>query len=251
MNVLHVRRADLAEQIGASLYYTYVLKRHRPYGGLDPALERKILAARKRSMGLLTRALKTDPPRQVHARLEWAYLLGELQRLIGDTKGAAISLRTVCESQREAGYTIGRLACEMADRAAKNESWEDYRDGVFDARNIEAAEKDADRRRAEAERAHAEAERAKAEEERARAEAAKRGAAAPTPTRPIVPLPSQPSPTDDPLRAGAAADCTLRPIDPAGDEVDRLKPTATLARRSKCEDLHAGRLVARWRFSRR
>ncbi len=198
MNVLHVRRADLAEQIGASLYYTYVLKRQRPYGGLDPALERKILAARKRSMGLLARALKTDPPRQAHARLEWMYLLGELERLTGDTKAAAQSLRVVCDAQREAGYTIGRLSCEMVDRAAKNESWEDYRDGVFDARGIEAAEKDAERRRAEADRARAEAERAKVEEERAKAEAAKRNAPTPPPVRPHVPLPSQPSQADDP-----------------------------------------------------
>lgn len=198
MNVLHVRRADISEQIGASLYYTYVLKRQRPYGGLDPALERRILAARKRSMGMLMRALKTDPPTQAHARLEWMYLFGELQRLTGDTKGAASSLRSVCDAQREAGYTIGRLACEMADRADKNESWEDYRDGVFDARGIEAAEKDAERRRAEADKARAEAERAKAEEERAKAEAAKRLPPAPTPTRPPAQLPSQPSPTDDP-----------------------------------------------------
>ncbi len=202
MNVLHVRRADFTEQIAAALYFTYVLKRQRPYGGLDPALERKIVAARKRTVGLLNRALRDAPPKLLHARLEWTYLVGELTRLGGDTQSAATALRGVCEQQREAGFTMGRLACEMAQRAERGESWEDFRDGVFDVRGIEAAERDATRRRAEVEKERAEAERAKAEADKARAEAdrqrspaAKSGSSKGTAH---AQLPNQPSSTDDP-----------------------------------------------------
>ncbi len=202
MNVLHVRRADLSEQITAALYFTYVLKRQRPYGGLNPALERKIVAARKRTVGLLSRALRDAPPKLAHARLEWTYLVGELTRLVGDTSTAATALNGVCEQRRDAGFTIGRLACEMGHRAERGESWEDFRDGVFDVRGIEVAERDTARRRAEAEKARAESDRLKVEATKARAEADRQrppGGEGGGPKRPTpAPMPMQPTGADDP-----------------------------------------------------
>ncbi|MCB9739087.1 MAG: hypothetical protein H6747_07450 [Deltaproteobacteria bacterium] len=208
MNVLHVRRAPLSEQIGAALYYTYVLKRGRPYGGMDPKLERRIVAGRKRVLTLLGKALERDPPRQVRARLEWTYLAGELARLTGDVKSAKAALRGVCEARRDAGYTIGRLACEMADRADRGETWEDYRDGVTDVRGIDAAEKDAERRRAAA-AAEREADAKRQTEEKAAAEkaaaanaaaekaAAERARAAQR-NGEAAPAPAPATPSDDP-----------------------------------------------------
>ena len=204
MNVLHVRRAPLAEQIGAALYYTYVLKRSRPYGGIDPKLERRIVAGRKRALTLIRKGLTGQPPRQPRIRYEWLYLSGELARLAGDVAGAKAALREVCEARREAGYTVGRLACEMADRADRGETWEDYRDGVFDVRQIEAAEKDADRRRKQAEAAKVEADKAaadKAAADKAAAEAAAKAAAeraAAERARGPVAAPAPATGTDDP-----------------------------------------------------
>ncbi len=144
MNLLHVRRASLNEQIGAALFYSYVLKRGRPYGGMDPKLERKVQKARTRVLALLTLALQRDPPSDKRAGLEWQYLKGELTRLTGDTAGALPVLQKVCWARKEAGYTVGRLACQMTERAKRGESWEDYRDGVTDVRQIPVAEKQAE-----------------------------------------------------------------------------------------------------------
>mgnify|MGYP002640645889 CR=1 FL=1 len=161
MNLLHVRRASLNEQIGAALFYTYVLKRGRPYGGMDPKLERKVQKARTRALALLTLALKRDPPSDRRAALEWDYLKGELTRLTGDPKAALPYLQKVCWARKQAGYTVGRLACQMTERAKRGESWEDYRDGGTDVRQIPMAEQ----------RALATAART-AKEEKARQEAA-------------------------------------------------------------------------------
>lgn len=175
LNLLHVRQAPTREQIGAALFYTYVLKRKRPYGGMDPKLERKLLSARTRVLALLQAAMKNEAPRRERAQLEWRYLIGELQRLIGKPKLGLGPLEEVCEAKRKAGHTVGRLACEMAHRAKNGETWEDYRDGVFDVRGIEIAERrakqDVVRRKAE-EIARKKAEEA-AEKARKDADAAK------------------------------------------------------------------------------
>lgn len=141
LNLLHLVRAPIREQIGASLFYTYVLKRKRPYGGMDPKAERQLLAARQRTLKLLQSAMKNEPPRRHRSRLEWQYLIGELQRLTGHPAKGKAALAEVCEQKRKAGHTTGRLACEMAHRAENGETWEDYRDGVFDVRSIEIAER--------------------------------------------------------------------------------------------------------------
>lgn len=143
MNLLHVRRASLHEQIGAALFYTYVLKRGRPYGGMDPKLEQRIRKARKRALALLTLALKKSPPTDQRTNLEWSYLQGELKRLTGDTTGALPLLQKVCWARKQAGYTVGRLSCQMTERAKRSESFEDYRDGVTDVREIASAIKQA------------------------------------------------------------------------------------------------------------
>lgn len=207
MNVLHVRRADLHDQVGAALFYSYVLKRKRPYGGLDVKLERKIVSARQRVLKLLQSAMKSAPPRQLRARLEWTYLAGELRRLIGDAKGAASELKLVCEAKREAGYTVGRLGCEMADRASRGDTWEDYRDGVFDVRGIDAAERDNERRRAESTKRASDVTAAKAAKvaaaEAAAAEEKKRRESKPEPSehsddRSKAALETPATPSDDP-----------------------------------------------------
>ncbi len=140
MSLLHSKRADIREQIGTALFYTYVLKRKRPWGGLDPALERKILNARQRALKLMKRAMQRDPPRNARGRLEWRYLIGELNRLVGEHKRATPILADVCQ-QRDAGITVRRLSCEMVERARRGNTSEDYRDGKFDVRGIDAAEK--------------------------------------------------------------------------------------------------------------
>ena len=132
LQLLDHRNAGKRERIGAWLFYSYVLKRRRPAGGQDAEGERQIQQVRKTVMGLLADAMRDEPPRSPRARLEWQYLLGELARLAGNAKQGAPLLRTVCDQREEAGFTVGKLACEMADRAAKGETFEDYRDGVFD-----------------------------------------------------------------------------------------------------------------------
>ena len=139
MNLLHYKKADVREQIGVGLFYTYVLKRKRPWGGLDPALERRIVGARKRALMLIKQTMKSDPPRTARGRLEWRYLIGELSRLTGAAKVARPILDEVCKSE-EAGITVRRLACEMAERARRGDTSEDYRDGKFDLRGIAGAE---------------------------------------------------------------------------------------------------------------
>jgi hypothetical protein len=208
LNLLHLRSAPIKEQIGAALFYTYVLKRKRPYGGIDPKLERKLVAARTRTLKLLRRAMKNDPPRRQRALLEWRYLIGELQRLTGFPKAAHGPLEEVCEKKRKAGHTTGRLACEMAHRAANGETWEDYRDGVFDVRGIEIAErraKDEIVKRKVAEIARKKAEAAVEDTRKKTAAAkAKSGAAPPSP-KGVPQVPSHdakhlaPNQGDDPL----------------------------------------------------
>ncbi len=132
IKLLRFRRASPREMFGALLTYSYVQKRARPSGGQDHALERKIRDTRKEVLVLLDDLLKVDPPKTLRSRLEWIYLHGELTRLIGDAKTAAARLKYVCDQQENAGYTIGQLACTLADRAAHGETWEEYRSGQFD-----------------------------------------------------------------------------------------------------------------------
>jgi len=141
LNLLHLRGAGLREQIGAALFYSYVIKKSRPYGGMAPKVERRLVKARLRVLKLLRYAMKKEPPRRERGRLEWTYLIGELLRLTGRPGEASSILRGVCEAKRSAGHTVGRLSCQMADRAERKETWEDYRDGVYDVRGIDAAEK--------------------------------------------------------------------------------------------------------------
>ncbi|MFZ4579314.1 MAG: hypothetical protein ACOYOB_13035 [Myxococcota bacterium] len=136
LQILDHRQVSLRERLGATLFYTYVLKRRRPNGGQDHALEREILAGRKQVVGYLMQSLRDEPPKSARARLEWRYLVGELTRLIGEPAKGLPMLQEVCKSREEAGYTVGKLACEMADRAAKGDCWENYRDGMFDATAI-------------------------------------------------------------------------------------------------------------------
>ncbi|MCO4761089.1 MAG: DUF2225 domain-containing protein [Myxococcales bacterium] len=139
MNLLHVRRASLQEQIGAALFYSYVLKRRRPYGGMDAKLETRIQKARQRALALLKLAHQNDPPSDKRTRLEWQYLIGELMRLTGKPKAALPYLNQVCWAKKDAGYTVGRLSCQMALRAKGGETIEDYRDGVTDVQQIAKA----------------------------------------------------------------------------------------------------------------
>ncbi len=183
LNLLHLRKVSIREQIGAALFFSYVLKRKRPYGGMDPKLERKLIAARTRTLKLLQSAMKGEPPRRLRTRLEWRYLIGEMLRLTGKPRAAQKPLQAVCEAKRKAGHTTGRLACEMAHRAAAGETWEDYRDGVFDVRSIDIVERrikqDILRRKAEeiarkkAADAAAEAHKKAAEHKRRKSEKAK------------------------------------------------------------------------------
>jgi len=136
LKILQARGAGLRERFGATLVYTYVLKRKRPIGGQDHELERQIQSARADTLTLLLQVMKADPPRKPRGKLEWQYLIGELTRLTGDTKHADPVLRMVCNNQADAGYTVGNLACEMADRAARGDTFEEYRDGVFDVAQI-------------------------------------------------------------------------------------------------------------------
>ncbi|MSP92589.1 MAG: hypothetical protein EXR79_12440 [Myxococcales bacterium] len=132
LRILSIRRAPLDERIGATLFATYVMKRARPPGGQDHELERRIKAVRLDTVALLEKVLADDPPRSERARLEWKYLVGELGRLTGQTAKAAPVLQGVCDQKDVVGYTVGKLACEMAGRAAMGETFEDYREGVFD-----------------------------------------------------------------------------------------------------------------------
>jgi hypothetical protein len=134
--ILEYRRAPLRERLGATLFYSYVLKRRRPNGGQDPAMERDIAAVRRLALELLTRALAETPPKTTRGRLEWTYLRGELLRLVGEPKAGRPLLDEVCQQREEAGYLVGRMACEMAGRAAKGEAFEDYRDGLYDVTHL-------------------------------------------------------------------------------------------------------------------
>ncbi len=132
IDLLHFRRVPPREQVTALLYYTYVLKRARPGGGQDYALEMQIKQVRAEVLNLLFAALKDDPPRSERARLEWLYLSGELMRLTGDPKRALPLLDDVCGLKETAGHLVGNLACEMADRARRGECFEDYQGGFVD-----------------------------------------------------------------------------------------------------------------------
>ncbi len=136
LKILQARGAGLRERFGAALVYSYVLKRKRPLGGQDHDLERQVQAARADALALLIQVMKDDPPRKPRGKLEWQYLIGELTRLTGDPKHAEPVLRAVCTNAADAGYTVGKLACEMADRAAHADTFEEYRDGVFDVAQI-------------------------------------------------------------------------------------------------------------------
>jgi hypothetical protein len=130
--LLDFRQAGLRERIGAHLFYSYVLKRRRPLGGQDPEMEREILSVRKHVLEMLEEALRVAPPKQKRGQLEWQYLTGELLRLTGEVKRARPWLKAVCEEREEAGYLVGRMACEVSVRAERGETIEDYRDGVYD-----------------------------------------------------------------------------------------------------------------------
>lgn len=174
LNLLYVKRASLTEQVGASLFYTYVLKRKRPYGGMNPKLEKRIVKARARVLKLLKLAMKRETPKSPRVRLEWQYLIYELTRLTGDAKSAIKGLKSICEQRKIAGYTVGKLSCEMADRASRGETWEDYRDGVSDVRQIATAEAQAKRIAEKTKQQAAEAIEAKNEAKKRTAEAIKR-----------------------------------------------------------------------------
>jgi hypothetical protein len=132
IRVLEYRGAPRSQRISALLFYSYVLKRDRPAGGQDHELERRIKGVRQDVLALLERAIVEEAPRTNRAKLEWQYLIGELNRLTGAPKKAAPLLQSVCAQSREAGYMVGKAACEMATRAERGETFEDYRDGVFD-----------------------------------------------------------------------------------------------------------------------
>ncbi len=136
LQLLEFHQASLRERIGALLFYTYVLKRKRPMGGQDPDMEREIQETRKDVIALLVQAMRIDPPLKDRGVLEWRYLIGELTRLVGQPAQAEPMLRSVCENRDDAGYLVGRLACEMATRAQRKETFEDYRDGVFDIQTL-------------------------------------------------------------------------------------------------------------------
>ncbi len=132
VDLMHFRHAPAREQVTGLLYYTYVLKRARPGGGQDYALEMQIKQIRSEVLGLLFASLKDDPPKSERARLEWLYLAGELTRLTGDPKRALPLLDDVCGLRETAGQMVGNLACEMADRARRGECFEDYHGGFVD-----------------------------------------------------------------------------------------------------------------------
>jgi hypothetical protein len=132
VDLLHFRHAPAREQVTGLLYYTYVLKRFRPGGGQDYALEMQIKQVRTEVLDLLFASLKDDPPKSERARLEWLYLAGELTRLTGNAKRAYPLLNDVCELRDMAGNMVGNLACEMADRARRGECFEDYHGGFVD-----------------------------------------------------------------------------------------------------------------------
>lgn len=130
--LLRARHAPIREQITGLLDYTYVLKRSRPPGGQDYALEQQIKTLRAEVLNLLFLSLRDDPPKSERARLEWLYLGGELTRLTGDPKRALPLLKDVCELREHAGNLVGALACEMAERARRGETFEDYQGGMVD-----------------------------------------------------------------------------------------------------------------------
>lgn len=132
LRILEFRRAPVRERLGATLFYSYVLKRKRPNGGQDPDMERELQGVRRVIIEQLREAMRVDPPKKARGQLEWQYLLGELTRLVGEAKKAEPLLRAVCSEREEAGYQVGRMACDMATRANHGETFEDYREGVFD-----------------------------------------------------------------------------------------------------------------------
>ena len=131
VQLLQRRNAPLRERIGALVFQSYVHKRRRPRGGSDPAVEREIAAIRKDIIGLLAQALRDDPPKAARTRLEWLYLLGELSRLVGDPTNGKMILSEVCKDKDILGLTLGRMACDQAEKAARNDTFEEYRDGVL------------------------------------------------------------------------------------------------------------------------
>jgi len=139
VQILQRRGAPLRERIGAQLFYSYVLKRRRPAGGSEPAVERDILAVRKEVIAMLATALRDEPPANVRARLEWLYLVGELTRLVGDTDHAAPILADCCKERETLGATMGKLACDAADRAQRKDTFEEYRGGMINPSAAAAA----------------------------------------------------------------------------------------------------------------
>ena len=130
LQLLNHRNAPLRERIGANLFAAYVQKRRRPHGGSDATIERELMAIRREVIALLVQGLRDDPPRTLRTKLEWTYLLGELTRLVGDTEHARPLLAEACKEKDNLGVTLGRMACEQADKAAKRDTFEEYRDGV-------------------------------------------------------------------------------------------------------------------------
>lgn len=182
LELLTFRQAGLRERIGATLFYSYVLKRRRPMGGQDPVMEREIQAVRRQVLGMLEEALRVEPPRGRRGQLEWQYLTGELLRLTGDANHAKPRLKAVCEEREEAGYLVGRMACEMAQRAERGETIEDYRDGMYDVGELPppGSEK---KKPAEAEKKPAEGEKKPGE-----------GEQKPEPRKPLPPMQPPPPP---------------------------------------------------------
>ncbi|MBM4342897.1 MAG: hypothetical protein FJ100_05930 [Deltaproteobacteria bacterium] len=131
VQLLQRRGAPLRERIGALVFQSYVLKRRRPRGGSDANVEREIASVRRDITVLLAQALREDPPKSARTRLEWAYLLGELTRLVGEPGHARPLLADVCAQRDALGITIGKMACDQAEKAAHNDTFEEYRDGVI------------------------------------------------------------------------------------------------------------------------
>ncbi len=131
VQLLNRRNAPLRERIGALVFQSYVLKRRRPRGGSDPNVEREIATVRRDITTLLAQGLREDPPKAARTRLEWAYLLGELTRLVGEPANAKPLLADVCAQKDTLGLTLGKMACDQADKAAHKDTFEEYRDGLI------------------------------------------------------------------------------------------------------------------------
>lgn len=181
--LLHYRGAPDTERVGALLFHSYLLKRQR--GQLErpgqirnaARLEHDILQARRRALSLLAQVARDKPPKTRRAQLEWEYLIGELLRLTGEPDKALPLLRYVCENRDDAGYSVGKLACEMRDRAARKETWEDYRDAMYDVRPLLEAERAAAAKAADAAKPKGAAKDAAKDAAKPKAAATKRAAA--------------------------------------------------------------------------